>query len=50
MQELPALPEYRTAQDIRIDGAVPFEYEKDGKKCTYQMSITLEYIEERNVC
>lgn len=50
VQEFPALPEYRTAQDIRMDGAVPFEYEKDGKKCTYQMSITLEYIEERNVC
>lgn len=50
VQTLPQLPEYRTAQDIRMDGAVPFEYEKDGKKCTYQMSITLEYIEERNVC
>ena len=43
---LPELPEGYTAQDISMGNAVPFEYGENGAKCTYQMNITLEYIEE----
>lgn len=46
-KKLPQLPDGYTAQDIAMDSAIPFEYEDEGKKCTYQMHITLEYIEER---
>lgn len=44
--DLPELPEGYTAQDISMGDAVPFEYGENGAKCTYQMNITLEYIEE----
>ena len=44
--KLPELPEGYSAQDISMGNAVPFEYGENGAKCTYQMNITLEYIEE----
>lgn len=43
---LPELPEKYSAQDISMGNAVPFEYGENGAKCTYQMNIKLEYIEE----
>lgn len=43
----PELPEGCTAQSITADEGTPFEYDSDdGKKCTYQIPITLEYMEE----
>lgn len=47
-RELPKLPEGYSAEDIGMDGAIPFEYDKDGKKCTYQMNISLEFIERND--
>lgn len=45
--DLPELPEYCAAQDIKMDSAELYEYEDDGKKTVYHMHITLEYLEER---
>lgn len=42
---LPEMPMGSIAQSISADEGTPFEYEADGKKCTYQLQITLTYLE-----
>ena len=43
--DLPELPEGRCAEEISMGDAIPFEYENEGQKCTYQMHIILEFTE-----
>ncbi len=45
-ESFPEMPDGYTPQEISADEGIPFEYESDGRKCTYQIRITLEYTEE----
>lgn len=46
VRDLPILPQGFQALGIETDEGEAFEYDDDGRKCTYRIPIRLEYYEE----